>query len=82
MCPLTTLTLNPCVTDDDADVDTADDDDDDCVCCWCMVDSATLPLLRLVAATLKSVPLIGALPQYAMSILSYLNKMHFYNSNS
>ena len=42
----------------------------------------TLPMLRLVADTMKGVPLIGALPEYALGVLSYLNKMHFYNSNS
>mmetsp|Transcript_10102 Transcript_10102/g.16871 ORF Transcript_10102/g.16871 Transcript_10102/m.16871 type:complete len:120 (-) Transcript_10102:91-450(-) len=47
-----------------------------------LFDRTTQPMLRLVANTLKSVPLIGALPDYALSVLNYLNKMHFYNSNS
>lgn len=43
---------------------------------------ATYPLLKTISTSLKSVPLIGSLPEYALSVLSYLNRMHFYHSNS
>jgi hypothetical protein len=43
---------------------------------------ATYPLLQSVSGVTKCIPLIGSLPEYALSVLTYLNKMHFYNANS
>ena len=43
---------------------------------------ATLPLLQLASRMLHRVPLISSLPQYALSMLQYLNSTHFYTSNS
>jgi hypothetical protein len=31
---------------------------------------------------MQGIPLLGSLPEYALSALTYLNKMHFYNANS
>jgi hypothetical protein len=43
---------------------------------------ATLPLLQLASRVLHRVPLLSSLPQYALSMLQYLNNTHFYTANS
>lgn len=45
-------------------------------------DRTTVPFLRAVNQTLKSVPLIGSLPGQCLNALRYLNKLHFYTSAS
>mmetsp|Transcript_29559 Transcript_29559/g.42209 ORF Transcript_29559/g.42209 Transcript_29559/m.42209 type:complete len:448 (+) Transcript_29559:83-1426(+) len=49
-----------------------------------LFDRATLPLLRVAVKKLQSVPVLGSLlmPEYVLSVLMYVNKFHFYNSNS
>ena len=45
---------------------------------------ATLPLLKVAVRHVKAIPIVGSLlmPEYILSVLTYLNKFHFYNSNS
>ena len=43
---------------------------------------ATLPLLQVASQLLERVPLLNSLPSYALDLLSYLNKTHFYTSAS
>ena len=45
---------------------------------------ATLPLLKVTVRHVKAIPIVGSLlmPEYILSVLTYLNKFHFYNSNS
>lgn len=45
-------------------------------------DRTTLPLLQTASRLLQHVPFISSLPKYAQSILSYLNRTHFYSSAS
>ena len=45
-------------------------------------DRSTLPLLRFATRLLQHIPLLNALPQYALNILQYLNQTHFYHSGS
>lgn len=53
---------------------------------WCVYVCvrATLPLLKVAVRHVKAIPIVGSLlmPEYIMSVLTYLNKFHFYNSNS
>ena len=42
----------------------------------------TYPMLRAAMGWMQRLPLIGAVPEYALGILGYLNSTHFYNSNS
>ena len=50
----------------------------------CVCVRATLPLLKVAVRHVKAIPIVGSLlmPEYIMSVLTYLNKFHFYNSNS
>ena len=43
-----------------------------------------LPLLKVAVRHVKAIPIVGSLlmPEYILSVLTYLNKFHFYNSNS
>lgn len=43
---------------------------------------ATYPVLRAATGVLRSVPIVGLLPETALSMLQYLNRTHFYNANS
>lgn len=54
------------------------------VCRDVVADRATLPLLKGAVRHVKAIPVVGSLlmPEYIMSVLTYLNKFHFYNSNS
>ena len=45
-------------------------------------DRTTLPLLQTASRLLQHVPFISSLPKYAQSLLSYLNRTHFYSSAS
>jgi len=45
-------------------------------------DKSTLPFLRFVQRLLGQVPFVSSLPTYALNMLQYLNRTHFYNSNS
>jgi hypothetical protein len=47
-----------------------------------LFDKATLPILQQAANLLVHVPLINSLPKYAIDILQYYNRCHFYTSNS
>lgn len=47
-----------------------------------LFDKATLPLLKQAANLLVHIPIINSLPKYAIDILQYYNRCHFYNSNS
>lgn len=45
-------------------------------------DRATLPLLKGLATTLQGIPVLKQIPVYLVEILTYMNRIHFYNSNS
>jgi hypothetical protein len=45
-------------------------------------DRTTLPLLQTASRLLQHVPFISSLTKYAQSLLSYLNRTHFYSSAS
>ena len=44
-------------------------------------DRSTLPL-QLASRMLGRIPLISSLPEHVISMLSYLNRTHFYSSSS
>lgn len=45
-------------------------------------DRATLPVLRVVANWMRHIPLISFLPSSVLEIVQYMNRVHFYHSNS
>ncbi len=47
-----------------------------------LFDRATLPLLQMASRLLERVPLLNSLPSYALNILTYLHRTHFYTSAS
>ena len=47
-----------------------------------LFDRATLPALKALLHVFLQVPMLGAVPKYALNVLVYLNECHFYNSNS
>jgi hypothetical protein len=47
-----------------------------------LFDRATQPAMLHLASLVNMVPLIGAIPEYILGIMQYLNNSHFYNSAS
>jgi len=47
-----------------------------------LFDRATQPAMLHLSSLVNMVPLIGAIPEYILGIMQYLNNSHFYNSAS
>lgn len=47
-----------------------------------LFDRATLPLLKSLVTSMRGIPVLKQIPVYLVEILTYLNRIHFYNSNS
>jgi hypothetical protein len=47
-----------------------------------LFDRATQPAMLHLASLVNMIPLVGAIPEYILGIMQYLNNSHFYNSAS